>query len=115
MPVGDADFAVAAVAAVIAEDERRDPRQVGPERQHDQVGQQPRVLAKILWDTGRPGHRPLPDIDRRLRPFDPLLDLANAVEVFIELAAISDTESVAQSSGVLSREVENAFAFPFPA
>ena len=90
--VGDADGPVAAVAAVVGEDERGDPRQVALERQREQVAHQPEVLLVVGRDAERPRVLRPAEVDRGPGAVDPLLDLADAGEVLVELAAVGGAE-----------------------
>ena len=108
--VRDADGPVAAVAAVVGEDERGDPREVALERQHEQVAHQPQVLLVVGRDAERPRVLRPSHVDRGPAAVDPLLDLAHAGEVLIELAAVGGAERSLELSGVLADEVEDALA-----
>ena len=79
---------IAAIAAVVGEDEGRDPRQVALEREHQQVGHQPQVLLVIGRDAQRPRVLRPAEVDRGACLLDPLLDLANAGQVLVQLAAV---------------------------
>ncbi len=108
MPFRHADQAVVAVAAVVGEHERRDARQVGLERQHEDVGHQADVVLVVLRDAQRPGDLGVADVHLRLGAFDPLLDLAHAFQVFVELALVVSAEFAFQRVGVLGDEIEDA-------
>ena len=97
MAVGHADGRIAAVAAVVGEDEGRDPRQVGLERQHEQVGHEPQVLLIVGRDAERTGNLHPAAIDCGPGAVDPLLDLPHAGEVLIQLAAVGGAERLAWS------------------
>ena len=107
--VGDADGRVAAVAAVVGEDEGGDPGQVGLERQGQQVDHQPDMLARSRPDmpSGR-GELPGRGRDLGAARRDPLLDLADAGQVLVQLAAVGRRRGLAEPAGVLADEVEDA-------
>ena len=88
MAVRNADGPVAAIAAVVGEDERDDAGEIALKRQHEQIAQQPQVLLIVGWDAERPRVLCRSDIDSRPCAVDTLFELAYAGEVFIELAAI---------------------------
>ena len=102
---------------VVVELECDDPRGIGLEGEHEDVAHQPHVLSNVLWDAiGRPGHVGL--VERRLPTLqfpplssggDPLFDIADALEVFVEFAAIGSADSPSQISGLLDDGVKDTF------
>ena len=108
--VGHADRSIAAVAAVVGEDEGRDSRQVGLERQREQVGHQPEMLLVIGRDSERSRIFHSSQIERGPGSADPLLDLPDAVEILVQLATVGGAEHLMELSGVLRDEIEDALA-----
>ena len=108
MTVRNADGPVATVAAVVGEDERDDSGEVALKRQHEQVAQEPQMLLIVGRDSERPRILCHAQVDRGPTAFDALLELTNAVQVFIELAPVGGAECLTELSGVLGDEVEDA-------
>src|ERR1700674_1806717 len=76
--------------------EREDAREIGLQRDRDQVEHQRDMLVERLWNThGGVRCRDLAGIVC-LRTLDPPLDLANVVQVFAEAVTIGRTESQLQ-------------------
>ena len=93
----DAEIREAQRAMVVVELERRDPRGVGLEPEHEDVGHQPHVLADVLRDAvggagdvrfveGRP---PALQLSALSGVRNPLFHVANGVEILVELALIA--------------------------
>ncbi len=110
MPVGDAEERVGAIARLVGEHERADPRHVRLERDGQEVEHQAHVLAQVGRDAGGPGHsgcRPGGGISR-FETSDPPLDLADRRKILLDLAPVVDAELCLQLPGVLADEVEDA-------
>ncbi len=85
---GHAALRVDAIAELSRDHERRDARDVGAPREHEQIEHQHRVLLEI----GRDAVRLVGHVDRRERRVrrerDPALDLAHVGEVVVESCAV---------------------------
>ena len=108
MRIGHADLGIRAQAALAAEHERRDARQVGLERDRLHVEHQRRVVG----EEHRHAARHL-EVGRHLArvalgDLDAALDLAHRCEVFVHLAAIRRPERADQRVGALGHDVQDA-------
>ena len=114
MAFGHVDELVRPVAAVVGEHERADARQVGLEGEHEHVGQQADVVRVFLRDAlglDRFGRRV--ELGRVFDARDPQFDLADGVEVLVELALVGGAELARELVGVLGDEIENALVVQF--
>ena len=115
MAVGNADRRIASVASVVAEDERRDSALVGLEGENQKIAHHAQVLFDIGGDSQRSWVDRSTQIDSRPGSADPLLDLANAGEVFIQLATVRGPQVLREASGIFGDEVEDALLAPIAA
>ena len=101
---------------IVVELERDDPRGVGLEGEHEDVAHQPHVLGDVLRDAvRRPRHVGL--VERWLPALqfpslsgggDPLLHVADAVEIFVELPPVARADPPPQVARLLDHGVEHA-------
>ena len=107
MPFAHVDLREGAVAPVVAHEERGHTRGVGLEGEHEHVGEQPHILAVRLrrpvgqFTIGNVGE------SEPLEPHQPLLDLADAVQIFVEFAPVGAAESACKPSGIVGHEVKD--------
>ena len=100
---------------VVVELERADARRVGHEGQHEDVAHQPHVIGNVLGHAvGRPRHvgpgqHRLPALELAALPrrLDPPLDVADALQVFIELPLVAAANGAAEVLGILPDRIEN--------
>ena len=111
--VGDADGAVGPVAPLAAVHQRDHARQVGLERDGDEVRHEPDVLLEGRRDAvGAVEHRQVDAVVARVS--DTPLHLAHRVEIVAQLAAVARAQRRAQPRGVVEHEVEQAAVLPRP-
>ena len=108
--VGNPDLAIRAVAAVAAEHERRHARHVCLPRDDLHVDHELRVLLVVVRNRARPlDARQLHGEVLLFGELDPPLDVADRLEVFLELAFVIGAKSHAQPRETAGHVVEHAF------
>ena len=93
----------------------RDPRQVGLEGKHEQVGHEAQMFAVVAGDAGGPGHRQIAGLELGRCAVDPPLDLADAREVFIDLAPVEPAQPTAPLSPAAPQVTPGSVAAVTPA
>ena len=122
---------VAVLGSVAVEHEAQHPGLVHPQRQHDQIQHEPRVLAEVprliegevgglprpsgIFGMKAPGDGagfglllPLPIGLVPVEAGDPLLQLANTLEVLRQGLAVLSAQTPLQSLGLIQHQVQNA-------
>ena len=108
--IGDADFAISAVALLDRHQEGDHARGIGLERGSHQVEHEVRMLGVVLRNACR-GR-----LDGRLHArrvgllgfLDAAFDLADGVEIFVDLAPVGGAERALQAARVLHHRIEHA-------
>ena len=101
---------------IVVEFQRRDPRGVGLKAENQDVAHQPHVLADVLRNAvGRAVHVRLVECRSpalQFAPlagvFDPLLDVAHRVEIFVELPLVAGADLAAEPLGIRQHRVQHA-------
>ena len=114
MSLGDVDLGEGAVAAFVGQQERGNPGRIGLKREDEHYRTSTGCMLRI-----REGFRRVYRwLGRGLAEvfgfFDPLLDLANTGEVFVELLLIARGKLASKAAGVVSYEIENRMLARLP-
>ena len=110
VPVGNPDLAIGPVAAVAAEHERSHARHVGLPRDHLHVDHELCVLPVVVRDRARPlDARKLQRQVLLFGQLDPPLDVADGLEIFLELVFVAAAKRHAQPRETGGDIVEHAF------
>ena len=106
--LGDADVVERAVAAVVGEQQGRDARRVGLERQDEHVVHELDVLRVVRRDARRRLDGRVVGLAEPLGLLDARLDLADAGQVLVELLrGPAASEPALHRAGVVEDEVED--------
>ena len=110
--LGEPDFGEGAVAAFPGEQERRDARGIGLEREREHVEHDGDVLAKFR-DAVRRVDVGIGD-GHAFGPFDALLDFAHAGQVLVEFLAVAAAEFAFDGVGVVQDEIQDGLLLFLP-
>ena len=115
MSVRHPDRAVTPVAAFAGHHEADYPRHVRLEGDHHQVAHQLRVFFELIRDAvGALEQRHLDGGALLFRLLNPPLDIADAVEVFVQLALVARTQSGLEARHIAAYEIEDTAVFFHP-